>query len=110
MDLHYGRLEEEMTNKTNSKVVGKQVRISRKNPDNVRTVFANDLVVTHTKNEFFLTFSEIELPPILEKKAFQELQEIEAIARVKMVVTLEFAKAIVKTFSSNIDTFESESS
>lgn len=96
-----------MEEKDSVKAIGKQVAISRINPDNIRSVFANDLLVTHSDNEFFLTFSEIEIPPILEEKDLQNLTTIEAITRIKLIITPRFAEAILKTLSSNLDNYKS---
>ncbi len=89
-------------------VVGKHVKISRENPDNLRPISVNDLLITHTRNEFFLTFSIVEPPPFLEEKEFEDLHEIKAIARVKLVLSPEFTEATIKALSSNLESFKSE--
>ena len=87
--------------------IGKQVKISRINPDNIRSIPVNDLVVNHSRNEFFLTFSLIEPPALLEEKDFQELEEIEAITRAKLTINPQFAESIIKALTSNIEKFKS---
>jgi len=101
-------IEVNMSEDKSQKVIGKQIKISRKNPDNVRPIAVNDLLITHSRDEFFLTFSMIEFPPILEEKDFENLQEVEAIAMVKIVVTPEFADALSQTLSKNLDSFKLE--
>lgn len=91
--------------KTETKYIGKEVKIIRKNPDNIRAIPVNDLIVTHSNSEFFLTFSLIEPPAILEQKELSDLNEVEAIARAKFVISPEFAEAITNVLSKNIEKF-----
>jgi hypothetical protein len=88
--------------------VGKQVRIKRLNPDGIRSVPANDLIITHSKQEFYLTFSSIEPPPILEEKDLEDLEQVDALARSKLVISLDFSEAILKALSMNIEAFKQE--
>ena len=89
-------------------VVGKPVKIVRKNPDNIRSIPVNDVLISHTDYDFFITFSAVEPPPILEEKEFDELVEVEAIARVKLVVTPAFAEALLKVLSTNVERFKQD--
>lgn len=87
-------------------VEGKIIKVMRKNPDNIRLVPANDLVVTHTKNEFYLTFSIFEPPPILDKEELAQLEEADAIATAKLVISPEFAEAVVTVLSRNVEAYK----
>jgi hypothetical protein len=98
----------EMDEKPPIKNIGKELKISRINPDNIRPITVNDVVIAHTRAEFFFIFSSIEPPIVLEEQAFDNLQDINAITRVKLVVTPEFAKALLKALEVNIEQFEKE--
>ena len=89
-------------------IVGKPLKIRRVNPDGVRSVPVNDRLITHTKQEFYITFSSIEPPTILDEKDLEDLQGIDAVARAKLVVSLDFAEAIIKALSINIENYKNE--
>lgn len=84
----------------------KKLPIVRKNTDNIRSIAVNDLAVTHSANELFLTFSTIEPPLILDMKDLDQVTEIEGIVRTKLVISLAFAEAIVKTMSKEIEAYK----
>jgi hypothetical protein len=85
--------------------IQKIVKIVRINPDNIRSVPVNDLLIGHNEEEFFLTFSSFEPPVILDKEDFARINETQAITRVKLVVTPKFAGKIAKVLSKNIERF-----
>jgi len=87
------------------KIAGKPVRITRKNPDNLRLALVNDFVVNHNRDGFFLTFSLLEPPQVLDEKDLEELQGVEAIAKAKLFVTPRFAEVILKVLATNIETY-----
>ncbi len=87
-------------------LIGKPVKIVRKNPDNIRSMPINDVIISHTQHDFFITFSSIEPPSILEESDLNDLQEVEAIARAKFVISPEFAEAVLKALSINIEKFK----
>lgn len=84
----------------------KKLLIVRKNTDNIRSVPVNDLAITHSANELFLTFSTIEPPLILDMEDLDKTTEIEGIVRAKFVISLTFAEAIVKTLSKEINAYK----
>jgi hypothetical protein len=88
--------------------VGKRLPIVRKNVDNVRSIFVNDMLVNHSSNEFFLIFSSIEPPIVLDTEELNKLEEVESIVRTKLVISLAFAEAIVKTLSQEIETYKKD--
>ena len=84
----------------------KKIRISRVNPDNITPIHVNDMMTSHTENEFYITFSELEPPAVLEESELENIDKIEAVAKTKIVITPNFARAIVKAISENIETFD----
>ncbi len=86
----------------------RKIPIVRRNPDNIRSVPVNDLAITHSANELFLNFSVVEPPLILDIDELSKITEIEGIARAKLVISLAFAEAIVKTLSQEIETYKKE--
>jgi hypothetical protein len=91
---------------TNKKKRQKKIRIQRVNPDKINPIHVNDMMTSHTENEFFLTFSELEPPAVVEASDLATIEKIEAVAKIKIVITPNFARAIVRTLSENIDTFD----
>jgi hypothetical protein len=87
-------------------LVKKQVRISRVNPDNIKPVFANDFIVSHTDNEFFFTFSVLEPSEILDPADLDKINSLDAIAVVKVAVTPDLAERISKAISTNIEGYK----
>jgi hypothetical protein len=92
--------------KTEEKLVRKRVRIARVNPDNLKPIFANDFTVSHTDREFFFNFSVLEPLGILDENQLNRMKSINAIATAKIVVTPQFAEAILKALSINIDNYK----
>lgn len=93
-------------NVTKQESVQKDVKIIRVNPDNIRPVLVNDLLVSHTENEFYLTFSNIEPLGILEDSDLESIDKIEAIARAKIVITPKFAESFIRTFTNNYESYK----
>ena len=97
-----------MTMEDPKKVLGKHLKIVRKNPDNIRSIWVNDFLVTHSRSEFFLIFSAFEPPAILDENEFNKLEEIEAVARARLVISPEVAEAMSKALSINIEGYKQE--
>jgi len=81
-----------------------EILIKRINPDNVPTLHVNDLHVSNTIEEFFITFSQI-VPP-MDLDDGEEINEINAIAKAKFVVAPKFIKAMLDALTSNYDKYE----
>lgn len=90
-------------NKPASKVKSIQLKINRVNPDNIRPILANDLLVNHTENEFFLTFSILEPPAILSQEDLGKTSEVSAITRAKIVISPKFLESIIKVLTVNYE-------
>jgi hypothetical protein len=89
---------------------GKHVNIKRSNPDKVRPISVNDFMISHDKNEFFLTFSSIEPPAVFTEEELASVNEVDSVARVKVVVSPEFAERILKVMEQNIESYKNEKS
>jgi hypothetical protein len=87
-------------------IKGKIVKITRVNPGNVRPSFVNDLIISHSENEFVLTFGVMEPPAIIDEKELEAFQQVEAIAVAKLVVTPNFAEKVLNALSKNIDNYK----
>lgn len=88
--------------------LGKAVAINRTNPDNLRPRFSNDFIVAHTLEEFFITFSVVEPPPITSESELDELTGVDAVAVSKLSITPEFAKRIRNAMTINIEKHEKQ--
>lgn len=87
-------------------VESRELRKNFVNPNNVKTEFVNDMLVTHSPNEFFLSFWLTELPIILVQDEFDQLEEVDSILVTKVAVTPKFVKAILEALEINIKKFE----
>lgn len=88
--------------------VSKQFRINRINPDGLKPLYVNDIIVTHSNKEFFVTFSQIEPPAILPEDDIKEMNSINAIAQSKIIVTPELFQKIIEVFQINLNNFLEE--
>ena len=88
--------------------VTKQFRINRINPDDLKPLYVNDLIVTHTKEEFFVTFSQIEPPAILPEDDLENIDSVNSIAQAKIIVTPEFFQKIIELLQTNFKNFLEE--
>ena len=84
----------------------KELRVNRINPHNVSAVHVNDMLVSHDGKEFFLHFLEIEPPVFLKDEELEKLESIDAVTKVKLVISPEFAEAVVKALSETIEKFK----
>ena len=90
---------------------GRAIPIKRTNPNHVIPTFVNDMIVTHSQNEIYVTFSVIEPPSVLSENEFEDIQSVDGIAISKLVMSPEFAEAVIKVLSENLVKFkESERS
>lgn len=86
-----------------TKVKAIQLRIERVNPDNVRSLPVNDVIITHSQNEFFITFSSVEPPATLDAEAIRKMTQIDAVTRAKLVVSPDFLEAMIKALTTNLE-------
>lgn len=79
-----------------------EIKIKRINPDNVRPTHVNDMLVSHDGKEFFIQFFEIEPPALLEAEDLKKLKSIDAIMKVKLVMSPEFTEAVIRALSETM--------
>jgi len=96
------------TKKTTSKAKVLQLKVDRINPDNIRSVPVNDIIVSHSQNEFFITLSSVEPPQILDPSELSKLTGINALTRSKIVVSPEFLESIIQALSTNLEKYKSQ--
>jgi len=100
-----------MVNKQNSGVdkgelIEKQVKIIRKNPDQIKPIYVNDFLVTHSDQEFFLMFSIVEPVHVSSQDELINIDSVDAIARVKLALTPSFVRKVSIALNSNIIKFD----
>ena len=84
----------------------REIHIRRVNPLGIRSVYVNDFSVIHSPNEVYLTFSQVEPPDVSADQKLADVQTVDAVAVARLVVTPEFAKAIVTTLDENLKRLE----
>jgi hypothetical protein len=77
-----------------------RIPISRVDPNNVTITYANDLLVTSSEKEIFLTFSQYEPPAVLPGENIDDIKDVKAVAVVRVVASREFAEKIRKLISA----------
>ncbi len=82
------------------------IKINRINPNGITPIHVNDLLMSHDGKEIYLTFSEIEPPVLLDEEDLGKLVSVEAVAKVKLVMSPDFLEAIVKLLSENLEKFK----
>ena len=81
------------------------------NPDQVRTEYSNEMTVSHSSREFFISFYRLETPTILdedERAALLEKETIDAVMVAKLALTPDFVEAVIKTLQDNIEKYNEE--
>jgi len=84
----------------------REIKIIRSNPNSVSPTHVNDLLVTHDGKEFFLQFLEIEPPALLDKEELAKLESVQAIVKVKLVISPEFLEAMIKALSETFEKYK----
>ena len=81
--------------------LGKSLLIDRTNPDELRPIYINDAILTHSNEAFFMTLSQMEAPALLDSSELDHLTKIESIAVAKLVMSPEFVKVLIDTLNEN---------
>jgi len=84
----------------------REIKINRVNPNGVSPIHVNDMLVGQDGKEFFLQFLEIEPPVLLDVEALNVLESVEAVMKVKLVVSPEFLEAVVKALTESLEKFK----
>lgn len=83
----------------------KEIKIKRVNPNGITPIHVNDMLVSHDGTEIYLQFSEIE-PPSLTDEEISKLVSVEAVAKVKLVMSPAFLEAMVNVLTENLEKFK----
>lgn len=86
----------------------REITIRRINPNGVAPIHVNDLLFNHDGQEIYLQFSEIEPPILIGPEDVEKLTSIEAIARVKLVLSPGFLDSMVKLLTERLQKFNLE--
>lgn len=95
---------------TSESVAGKSIEIEWLRPEQLQTVYANNLIVQHTPSEFILSFFMVE-PPLLtgtQEEKMRQLADIDAIPAycvAKIVVAPDRLDVFVKALAENLQTY-----
>ena len=85
---------------------GKRLKKRLINPNNVRGEFANEMIVSHTDNEFYISFWRSEPPPAMSPEDLRDVEEADTILLSKIIVTPAFAELVSSILAKNIKTFK----
>ena len=86
---------------------GKWVRIHIEGADEIPMYYVNHIFVTHTTDEFFVTFSQIHPPYLLEptKEEVEQLTHIPAKVVARIALTPSKMKELIDALGGNYQTF-----
>lgn len=86
---------------------GKWVRIHIEGAEEIPMSYVNHIFVTHTTDEFFMTFSQIHPPYLLEptKEEVEQLTPIPAKVVARIALTPSKMKELINTLSENYQGF-----
>jgi len=83
------------------KIKLKEVPIVIDVPEDMKSVFANYMLITHTDDEFFITFCEFVPPMLVDETALEKVTHIKARALVRVVIPATRMASFVKAISEN---------
>ena len=84
----------------------KEIKIKRVNPNGITPVHVNDLVISHDGTEIYLQFSEIEPPALIDREEISKLVSVDAITKVKLVMSADFLEVMIKALTENFEKFK----
>ena len=92
---------------------GRQLPIEWYVPETTITRYANNFVVQHTENEFFISFFEIVPPVVLGtpeqvQDRLQRIHAVDARCVTRIVLTSERAKELAKILQTNLRNYEAK--
>lgn len=90
-----------MDEKDKGKMV--QVRLKWGSAKDLDTIYVNQLSITHSGPEFYLTFGELPLPPLMSKEEIS--RELEIIPVVRLAVTPDAMKSIADAIQINMERY-----
>jgi hypothetical protein len=82
------------------------IRLEWKNNDSLKTVYSNQLLVTHAGAEFYLIFGEVVPPTILDGSQIPEYLDIEPVTRI--AVSHEMMEKFIEVLNENLSKFKAQ--
>ena len=82
--------------------IEKRLRINRLVPDGMLAQFVNDLTITRSEETVVLVFSQVQPPRAFSGDELAGIESVDAIAVSKLVMSIGFAKAVVKLLEGNL--------
>ncbi|MCX5973322.1 MAG: DUF3467 domain-containing protein [Coprothermobacterota bacterium] len=95
--------------KTAPKMTTKAVPLKFVETDDLKTIYANNLIVNYGHGEFYLTFCEV-VPPFLmegDAQALEQIEHVEAKMVARIAVPAARMKGFVEALRRNLDQSES---
>ena len=90
-----------MDEKDKGKMV--QVRLKWGSAEDLDTIYVNHLNITHSGPEFYLTFGELPLPPIMSEEEISQELEIKPVVR--LAITPDAMKSIANAIQINMERY-----
>lgn len=93
----------DMAEQENSKREGRPqdaIPVLWKTVDSISTVFANELIIVHTKNNFYIVFGEAFPMPIVEEEIDGPFISVQPVA--KIALSPDSMKAFLEVMKSNV--------
>jgi len=79
------------------------VRLKWGSTKDLVTIYVNHMTITHAGTEFYLTFGELPVPAFMNAKDVPE--ELEITPKVRLAISPEAMKAIVRVIQENLESF-----
>lgn len=92
------------------KVIQSRIPIEWHVPESIKSVYATNIVVQHTEQEFIISFFMTKPPLIIgtvTKEVLDSLQSIRAECVAQIIVASDRMPRFVKAFQTNLETFQS---
>lgn len=80
-------------------------KIVRTNPDNMRYEFANDVIITHDKENFYFQFGQISPPQITGREELENITligSIESQAVGRIVIDKQYLPVLIRAMEENL--------
>lgn len=84
---------------------GRVVPVKRYNSAGITIQYADDVVLQHTEQVFYLTFSQMQRPIILGEAEASQIKEVRCECVARLVVTPEQMKLIIDAFNKNFEKY-----
>jgi len=82
---------------------GVLIRLSWASADEIETIYVNHLNINHSGPEFYLTFGELSLPPIMDPEEVPK--ELRIKPKVRLAIAPEAMLTVLEAIQSNVETY-----